>query len=171
MSDNEPISRRIELLTAIVLIVLWVAGSFSALRAEVSLLKSSPEKFKMSYYEKKLAMDGPVFTLVRKAMPLMSKDDKVFFFNPAVGDRGAYYYSKLRYYLAPIHVVEFKSPEHLQRETILEYDYLLSYIPKGLNTAYIDAILNEYPFLKPISIDIVQDGSQAIYMVGKDGDI
>ena len=161
--------RFIETIIIVLLLLLWILGARSALKSEYSILTSSPESLKKSFNDKNLATVGPLYLLAKKTLASISTDDKVYFFNPAKGDRGTYYYLKLQYYLAPRHVAEYKDPDELRRETILSYDYLLYYIPKGLDPRYIEDILKGYPFLKPLSRDLVDDGFQAVFKVGEEG--
>jgi hypothetical protein len=147
------------------LVLFWCVASYRAVLAELSAVQSAPDILGMSYDEKRLMADGPIYKLWTEA-PAPVADAKILFISQFAGDRHSYYSSKLKYYLAPRGVSVVSNIEALSRLDAKEFDRVYYYVPSESDLSWIGSFLGEANEFAPIFSSVERDGYLGVYGIG-----
>ncbi|MBI5560851.1 MAG: hypothetical protein HY883_06215 [Deltaproteobacteria bacterium] len=157
-------------IAGIFLLSIWLLGGMPAIKKEGIAMKQTPLLLNMSYDEKKMSTDGPIYNLARKAVDVIPADGTVYFFNPVAGGAGSYYSYKVKYYLYPRQVSVVDPGKEVKMEELGKGGYLMFYIPEGSLMPDIEHAVNNLPFSKKVYQNTDKSGGyQAIYAVGGEG--
>lgn len=103
-------------------VIAWLAMGFSIFRTEAGLVVEMPKTMALSPQERKIKVDGPVFTLIDNVRGLTPEDSSVSFLFEKFT-----HFRKAAYYLYPRKISQV-ADLHSVGEAVKE-DYLAVYIP------------------------------------------
>lgn len=158
-----------ELIIALILVPLWIAGYISAYRAEYAAINIIPDLFKMNSEEKALATGGAIYTLsqrINASLPLDPKVNTVYFFNPV---EGGGYSKRLKYYLYPRKMVEVEPGSQIRISEMNSGDLAVIFTPAGSPDTGAEAALSGVVTLERVHESTDGSGRQAIYRIIKEG--
>lgn len=148
--------------------VIGAAASFKGFGASFN---AYPRLRGMNAAEKHRLVSGPLFDVcmaAAEAIPPGDKDTRVFFIDimDIIGkSRGAYYTSKVRYYLAPRNVVVVSQGGEWLKRDVREGDYLLLVVPPDAAAGFAFEEFERFFTVKTLYARSEQGGFLALYRV------
>lgn len=156
---------RKEVITGIILLMLWLTDSRGMFKAENKAIKALPLLLSSSssYDEKKLFFDGPVYLFALEAQHRTPEDSKIYLFNPYTSG-ASYIYLKTRYYLYPRKLHD--AGGEINIDELLKYNYLIFVVPIEKGSEAVEPVYR-IPFLKRVYQNLDENGLIGIYRVDK----
>lgn len=105
-------------------VIAWLAMGFSIFRTEAGLVVEMPKTMALTPQERKVKVDGPVFTLIDNVRGLTPEDSSVaFLFEKFI------HFRKAAYYLYPRKISQVADLHSVGEAAAIKDDYLAVYIP------------------------------------------
>lgn len=149
---------------ALLAVAIWFIGSFDYFKAQLKGIAKVPELLGLSYDEKRLDLEGPVYVLAAEARRIIPEGASIYLYNPSEREAASYFYIKLRYSLYPRKIEN--AGARIDADEMARKDYVMFFIlpqTQGADVYSIEAL----PFLKKVSEFTGPKGRMAIYKVNR----